>query len=341
MRRWHGLSVALHGGAHGAPAARGMEMHVVKNKQRSPWFSTGCSRAAALGALALLGLLPACGDDGDASGAGAASGTSVGTAGGGGAQDGSGGGAQDGSGGSGGSGGSAGQGGGAPASGPNPFAAPLVDSLTRALSDGDEATLAAHLGPNAFYVDARGRSDAADAPRALLDGGPWSLGSTVDSHHDVFRVQVRRNDEMSVLFGAVGDDGLASWLALAAPPPSDPASTSPVIRAYQQAWMEGDEEERAALLEQCWADGARYVDPTADVTGRPGLDGTIAAFQSALPGATLVPTSGAIEAHGLVHFLWRIEGADMPPLDGMDVGFVDDAGALTSIAGFFGPLSPP
>lgn len=302
-------------------------MHVVKNKQRSLRFWTGCSRAAALGALTLLGLQPACGDGGDASGAGAASGTSVGTAGGGG-------------GGSGGSGGSAGQGGGAPASAPNPLAAPLVDALTRALSDGDEATLAAHLGPKAFYVDARGRSDAADAPRALLDGGPWILESGVDSHNDVFRVQVRRNDEVSVLFGAVGEEGLASWLALAAPPPSDPASTSPVVRAYQQAWMAG-EEGRAALIEQCWADGARYVDPTADVTGRPGLDGTIAAFQSALPDATLVPASGALEAHGLVHFLWRIEGAGMPPLDGMDVGFVDEAGALTLIAGFFGPLSPP
>ncbi|WP_437661218.1 hypothetical protein [Sorangium sp. So ce1182] len=306
-----------------------MEMHVVKNKQMSLGFWTGRSRAAAIGALTLLGLQSACGDDGSASGAGAASGTSVGTAGGGGAPDGSSG-----------PGGSAGQGGGVPASGANPLAAPLVDSLTRALSDGDEATLAAHLGPNAFYVDARGRSDAADAPRALSDGGPWIIESKVDSHHDVFRVQVRRNDELSVLFGAVGEEGLASWLALAAPPPADPASTSPVIRAYQQAWMEG-EEGRAALIEQCWADSARYVDPTADVTGRPGLDGTIAAFQSTLPGATLVPASGALEAHGLVHFLWRVEGAGMPPLDGMDVGFIDGAGALTLIAGFFGPFSLP
>ncbi|WP_437620659.1 hypothetical protein [Sorangium sp. So ce1151] len=118
-------------------------------------------------------------------------------------------------------------------------AAPLVDALTRALPDGDEATLAAHLGPKAFYVDARGQRDAADAPRPLLDGGPWIIESKVDSHHDVFRVQVRRNDEMSVLLGAVGEEGLASWLALAAPPPSDPASTSPVVRVYQQAWMEG------------------------------------------------------------------------------------------------------
>ncbi|WP_437579337.1 hypothetical protein [Sorangium sp. So ce887] len=42
-----------------------------------------------------------------------------------------------------------------------------------------------------------------------------------------------------------------------------------------------------------------------------------------------------------MHFLWHIEAAGMPPLDGMDVGFADGAGALTLIAGFFGPFSPP
>ncbi|WP_437670644.1 hypothetical protein [Sorangium sp. So ce131] len=280
----------------------------------------GWAGVAAASAFMLLGLLPACSDDSSANSAGAGGNDS--SVGGGGA--------------------SAGQGtGGAPTfAPPNPLAAPLVEGLTRALSEGEEAELRAQLGPTAFYVDARGRSEVPEAPAALLAGGPWLLESKVDSHHDVFRVKVRRGDEESVLFGAVDADGRASWLALAAQPPTDPASASAVVRAYQAAWNEREPAARAALIEQSWTDGARYVDPTADELGRRGLDATIAQFQASVAG-DIVPASGAIEAHGLVHFRWRLEGGSAASLDGMDVGFVDATSALTLIAGFFGPFSPP
>lgn len=280
------------------------------------WWSV-----VAAGALVLLGLPTAC-TDGDGPGNSAGAGSYDGATGGDGA--------------------SSGQGtGGAPAfASPNPLAAPLVEALTQALAEGDEAGLRARLGPTAFYVDAQGRSETPEAPGALLAGGPWVLASKTDSHHDVFRVKVRRGDEENVLFGAVDAGGKASWLALADEPPSDPASASAVVRAYQAAWNEREPAARAALIEQAWSDGARYVDPTVDELGRRGLDAIITQFQEVFNGS-VAPLGGALEAHGLVHFRWRIEGGSAASLDGMDVGFVDENGALTLIAGFFGPFSPP
>ncbi|MCU0686359.1 MAG: nuclear transport factor 2 family protein [Polyangiaceae bacterium] len=308
------------------------------------------SRVLALGALALLGAQAACGDDDDASAsgragtAGVAGAAAAGSSGAGpaGAPPAAGAGGGAGSAGAGGGAGLAGQGGAPPGfAPPNAAAAPLVDALTRSLSDGDAPAIGARLAPQAFYVDALGRSDAPGAAAALLAGGPWVLASKVDSHHDVFRVQVRRGDADHVLFGGLDAEGRASWLALAAAPPTDTASTSPIIVAYQNAWNEGDAAARAALIGQSWSETARYVDPTADVRGRAGLDATITGFRAAFAGAGILPASGALEAQGLVHFRWRLEGGGAPPLDGMDVGFVGAEGTLTLIAGFFGPLPPP
>ncbi|HEU4408461.1 MAG TPA: nuclear transport factor 2 family protein [Polyangiaceae bacterium] len=295
----------------------------------------------------MAGLQAACDDDDTSGGAAGRAGAAAGPAGAagagggaGGAGGGGGGPAQAGAGGGSSGGGGQGAGGGPVLAPPNPAAAPLVDALTQALSQGDEAALGARLGPGAFYVDARARVEAPGAAAALLSGGAWALASGVDSHHDVFRVRVQKGEGEHLLFGGLDAEGRASWLALAGAPPEDPAATSPVIEAYQKAWNEGDPAARAALLAQSWSDEGRYVDPTADVRGRPGLDAVISGFRATLPGASLPAASGAFEAHGLVHFRWRLEGGGATPLDGMDVGLVGPAGTLTLIAGFFGPLPP-
>lgn len=301
-------------------------VNVKRDTELSPL--AGWTRLLAASALAMLGLQLACNNNEEpASPAGTGGDDRPAT------------GPATGSGGTG--GGSNGQGGQAPAGpSPNPLAAPLVEELTRALSDSDETALTAHLGPTAFYVDAQGRSEAPGAAAALLAGGAWQLVSKVDSHHDVFRVEVQRGNQNSLLFGAVDAGGRASWLALAAPPPSDTTSTSSTLQTYMGAWNTGDPAARAALIQQCWSDSARYVDPANDARGPGGLDAAIVAFRGQLPGASIVPLTGALEAHGLVHFRWRVEGDNVPAIDGMDVGFVDAEGALTLIAGFFGPLSP-
>jgi hypothetical protein len=312
------------------------------------------SSVVAACAFALLGVQTACeSDDSEpngvsgeagAAGSGVAGAGSAGAAGaagpGGGGAGGQGGAGAAGQGGGGSSAGGQGGGGGQAGNGANPAAAPLVDALTKALADGDEAALRGRLGAGAFYVDAQGKAEAEGAAAAMLAGGAWALGSGVDSHHDVFRVGVTRGAVEHVLFGAIDGEGRASWLALAAPPPPDVASTSATIRAYQNAWNEPDVTARAALIAQSWSENARYVDPTADASGRAGLEATIAGFRATLPGASIPAASGALEAHGLVHFRWRLEGGGPGPLDGMDVGFVGPEGTLTLIAGFFGPLPP-
>jgi hypothetical protein len=330
--------------SRGAPARPVRTLHLAAR----PW--SPASHAAAACALALVGLQAACSDDDDtpagaAGKAGAAAGPG-GPSGGGSARagGGAGGAAQGGAaqGGGAGQGDGAGQGGGPPGglAPPNPAAAPLVDALTQALARGDEAALAARLGPGAFYVDASGRVEAPGASAALLSGGAWTLSSGVDSHHDVFRVKVQKGAGELTLFGGIDAVGRASWLALAAAPPEDPAATSPTVRAYQDAWNASDAAARAARIARSWSEDARYVDPTADARGRAGLDATIGGFRAAFPGANILASSGAFEAHGLVHFRWRLEGGGATPLDGMDVGLVGPSGTLTLIAGFFGPWPP-
>ncbi len=323
-------------------AAAGPPSSFLSAPGRAPRRARSASALTAC-AFALLGGQTGCGDDDTGDPRAQAGSTGAAGMGAGGVASGGVGGANGAPGGPGvgqGGAGAGGQGGGPPGfAPPNAAAAPLVEALTRALSQGDEAALGASLGPTAFYVDALGRAEAPSAAAALLAGGPWALASQVDSHHDVFRAGVRKRDVDHVLFGALDGEGRAAWIALAAPPPADVAATSSIVKAYQDAWNVGDAA-RGALIAQSWSPSARYVDPTADVSGPGGLDATIVGFRSSLPGASIVPASGALEAQGLVHFRWRVEGGGGPPIEGMDVGFAGPGGALTLIAGFFGPLRP-
>ncbi|MGK3967561.1 nuclear transport factor 2 family protein [Sorangium sp. So ce118] len=127
--------------------------------------------------------------------------------------------------------------------------------------------------------------------------------SKVDSHHDVFRVEVQQGAPSMPEAGPRGSPSPP-------PPPSDAASMSASLQAYVGAWNTGDPAARAALLHQCWSESARYVDPANDARGPGGLDATILAFRGQLPGASIVPLTGAIEAHGLVHFRWRVEDGE-------------------------------
>ena len=113
-----------------------------------------------------------------------------------------------------------------------------------------------------------------------------------------------------------------------------------VVASYGSAWNERDAAARRRALENAWADGGVYSDPTAHVEGREALVAHIGGFQAQMPGARLVLTSGVDEHHGAIRFTWTLMANDGTIVtEGIDFGELAGDGRLRRITGFFGP--PP
>jgi hypothetical protein len=113
-----------------------------------------------------------------------------------------------------------------------------------------------------------------------------------------------------------------------------------VVALYAAAWNEPDAAARRRALERAWADRGVYSDPTAHVEGRDALVEHIAGFQSQMPGARIVVTSGIDRHHDAIRFTWKLRGSDGSTLtEGIDFGELAGDGRLRQITGFYGP--PP
>lgn len=177
----------------------------------------------------------------------------------------------------------------------------------------------------------------------LASSAAITAGSTVDAHHDVARVRVARGDARGLLMIQSSDVGITRLALLDDPLPDvadHDATTTPALTAYEGAWAATDTEARAALLDDALARDGRYVDPTADVTGRRALGDHIAGFQQQMPTASIVGTSGILVQHDVLHFTWHMDLVKdaVPFTDGMDVIFTEGDGRIALVAGFFGPL---
>ena len=121
----------------------------------------------------------------------------------------------------------------------------------------------------------------------------------------------------------------------------DNDKTIEIVTKYMAAWNEADVARRNALLEECWADGAIYVDPNVDLTGRDALTQHISKVQAGRPGARLEFMSGVDVHHRVVRFLWRLVRADGAFGDtSIDFGEIGPDGRLIRIIGFFGAAPP-
>ncbi|MEM7215706.1 MAG: nuclear transport factor 2 family protein [Pseudomonadota bacterium] len=117
-------------------------------------------------------------------------------------------------------------------------------------------------------------------------------------------------------------------------------STSEVLKAYGQAWLEQDEAKRRELLNFAWADNGLYQDPSAEALGREALIKHIGGMHDQQPGARVELTSGHSEHHGRIQFNWQFVNPDGEVvIRGVDFGTLDNDGRLREIVGFFGP--PP
>lgn len=113
-----------------------------------------------------------------------------------------------------------------------------------------------------------------------------------------------------------------------------------VLAAYGAAWVETDRTKRAELLEACWSENGRYIDPNSSVQGRKEMADHIGGFHTQMPGARIELTSGASEHNSRIYFNWRMvtkEGG--VAIEGVDFGTLSSDGRIQEIVGFFG--SPP
>jgi hypothetical protein len=119
-------------------------------------------------------------------------------------------------------------------------------------------------------------------------------------------------------------------------------ATTDLAGRYLAAWNETDPAARRALVDALFTEDVRYTDPMADVEGREGMDGLIAAVQAQFPGFVFRPAGPADAHHDQVRFTWHLgpEGADAPVV-GSDVAVTGGDGRIRTVLGFLDRVPAP
>jgi hypothetical protein len=107
------------------------------------------------------------------------------------------------------------------------------------------------------------------------------------------------------------------------------------VGRYIEVWNETDPAARRAGVRALWADGGRYVDPLADVTGHDGIDAVIGAVQAQFPGFVFRLGSAVDAHHNVARFTWELgpEGAEAVVV-GFDVAVFAEDGRIQDVHGF-------
>ncbi len=108
-----------------------------------------------------------------------------------------------------------------------------------------------------------------------------------------------------------------------------------LAKRYVASWNETDPTACRQLVDDLYAEDARYVDPLAVAEGREAIAVTIGAVQKQFPGFRF-RLAGPVDAHhDQARFGWELgpEGAEAPII-GFDVVVADSRGRLQSVLGF-------
>lgn len=117
-----------------------------------------------------------------------------------------------------------------------------------------------------------------------------------------------------------------------------PTPVEVAVVTYIRAVSERDLATRSAMLESCFADDARFVTRGAVLVGRAAIGEMITRFIDD-------PKSGSIRVKAVdardrsFRFAVVNERADGTAVDVFDAGEIDDAGRITVMLTFNGPLS--
>ncbi len=104
---------------------------------------------------------------------------------------------------------------------------------------------------------------------------------------------------------------------------------------YIASWNETDALRRRSLIEDVYAEHARYTDPMVDAEGWQAIDATIDAVQKMFPGHRFT-LAGPVDAHhDTLRFQWHLSapGAREPLVIGFDVAATEE-GRVRQVFGF-------
>jgi SnoaL-like domain len=108
-----------------------------------------------------------------------------------------------------------------------------------------------------------------------------------------------------------------------------------VIERYIDSWNQTDPQRRRKLVDELWAEDARYVDPMAEASGRNEVDAMIGAVQAQFPGFVFTLLGPVDAHHHQARFTWGLGPAGAEPIVvGFDVAVADEDGRLRSVLGF-------
>jgi hypothetical protein len=120
-------------------------------------------------------------------------------------------------------------------------------------------------------------------------------------------------------------------------PAPDLAAIETVVDAYLAALTETDDDARAKLAEQAWADESHFTDPLLHADGRDDIAALTPLVTGQFPGHAFARTTGIDTHNGYVRFGWELRAPDgTVPAAGIDVGVLAPDGRLNRIVGFFG-----
>ena len=111
------------------------------------------------------------------------------------------------------------------------------------------------------------------------------------------------------------------------------------ITTYLEMLNETDNDRRAELVAQVWAEDGCWIDPPFEAEGHAAINEAIGGVQQQFAGSSFRQASGVDAHHDLFRFAWELVGADGNLIvAGIDVGQVADDGRFRRITGFLGPL---
>ncbi|MEM7285979.1 MAG: nuclear transport factor 2 family protein [Actinomycetota bacterium] len=104
------------------------------------------------------------------------------------------------------------------------------------------------------------------------------------------------------------------------------------------AWNETDPAQVRGHLETALAPDVHFVDPPNDITGIDAFEAMVHRVHDQVPGAVYSRASDVDSHHGLHRYHWAIHLDGELLLAGFDVTETNEAGQVSRVLGFFGPL---
>jgi hypothetical protein len=107
------------------------------------------------------------------------------------------------------------------------------------------------------------------------------------------------------------------------------------IKAYEEAWKEGNHENRLSIIKSFWTEESVFEDPANNLKGVDALKNTIDKFWQDFPGTT--SEIGLVLSQGNYHtWTWSIFDREKKlMLKGVDVAITNDKGQIVRLVGFW------